>query len=329
MAGMEAELGWFAQLGRMAHKIAGRVTKRAQDWDTPESSRTQAPWRSFELADVMEEGLAREVTTSYIAPRPNDDQETRLVVERSDDRMMYLLKSERDEPVLFAKVSKSNSDSVDMYIPTGGDPPTAVGPAFTLSRTEAHGGAKDAWVLTSNRCECCEYLSPNKGVHCCKACKRDLMYIRQSPQELRGCQVMHIEVDMPQLRQDGTPAVWCHRLRANGLPGSAIAAPAPGAAAAAAGEAGGIRVVSRKPRWSARLKSLVQDFYGRCACASAKNLQMEVEGSQLTSRNSQKTQPKPHLLHGKLGANTFVLDYKHPFGMAQAFAVALTTKDWK
>lgn len=324
MAGMEAELSWFAQLGRMAQKITGRVTKRAQKCESPEST-TQAPWRSFELADVMEEGLAREVTTSYIAPRPNDDEETRLVVERSEDRMMYVLKSEQDEPVLLAKVSKSTG-GVDMYIPTGGDPPLALGPAFTLARTE---DSEKAWVLTSNRCECCQYLSPNKGVDCCRVCKRDLMYVRQAPEELRGCLVMDVKVDMPALRPDGTPEVWCHRLRASGLPESAYAVPAPGAAAAAAGEARGIRLVSRKPRWSPKLKSLVQDFYGRCACASAKNLQMEVQDSQMQGRSKHKTLAKPHLLHGKLGENTFVLHYKHPLGMAQAFAIALTTKDWK
>jgi hypothetical protein len=300
----------------MAQKITGR-TKRGQHGESPERGNTQAAWRSFELADVMEEGLAREVTTSYLTPRPKDEQESRLLVERSQDRLQYVLKTERDEPLLLAKTSKSR---VDMYIPVGGDPPTAVGPAFTLVRTE---DASKTWVLTSNRCECCEYLSPSRA-HCCKACKRDLMYIRQRPEELRGCQVMHMEVDLPALRPDGTPAIWCHRLREGGLPGtSSFASPAPGAEAAAAGQAGGIRLVSRMPRWSSRLKSLVQDFYGRCACASAKNFQLEVMGSQRCGVG------KPELLHGKLGEDTFVLDYRHPLGMAQAFAIALTTKDWK
>ena len=35
------------------------------------------------------------------------------------------------------------------------------------------------------------------------------------------------------------------------------------------------------------------------------------------------------MLFGKIDEDEFVLDYRHPLGMAQAFAVALSTKDWQ
>jgi len=117
---------------------------------------------------------------------------------------------------------------------------------------------------------------------------------------------MSVEVDLPALREDGTPEVWCPRSSQG---------------------RNKVRLESRKPTWSSRIKNLTLDFYGRCTRASPKNFQLQVEGTQQNFKG--KKLPEPEMLFGKIDDDAFVLDYKHPLGMAQAFAIALTTKDWK
>jgi hypothetical protein len=265
----------------------------------------------------MEEGLAREVTACFITPPPENAPEARLLIERSQDHSHFLLTSEEGDALLLARVVEKGPEegSVEMWVPTGGDPPTAVGPAFTLS----HAGNGDTWTLSCTRCECCEYLPPTCA-GCGQQCKRHLMYIRQSPETVHGCKVMHMEAEIPPLRPDGKPAIWCTRPRAAGeSPRGSCSAP-PEAAFAGAGQC----LESWKPRWSTRLQSLTQDFYGRCDRASAKNIQMGLASA--TPRRCDKQ--RPELLHGKIGDNHFCLDYRQPLSMVQAFALALSTKNW-
>jgi hypothetical protein len=72
------------------------------------------------------------------------------------------------------------------------------------------------------------------------------------------------------------------------------------------------------------LKSLTLDFFGRCSKASPKNIQLQFPGADQTGVSQEKVQ----LLFGKIDDNLFVLDYRQPLGMVQAFAAALSTKDW-
>merc|ERR550514_1788918 len=112
---------------------------------------------------------------------------------------------------------------------------------------------------------------------------------------------MTMEVDVPALSADDTPAVWCEHC---------------------SGERPQLSLVSKRPRWSASRKSLTLDFRGRCSKASAKNVQLQLGGA-----SNEKTR-EPELLFGKTGDNTFVLDYRRPLSMAQAFAIALSVNGW-
>jgi hypothetical protein len=302
-----------------------------------ESART-----SFDLADAMELGMASEATDSFMAPMRKDELENRLLIECAEDAARYVLTTEKSEPLLVAQVSK-NTGNINMYIPTGGDPPKCADPAFTMSPANAH---QREWVLTCNRCECCEYLPPSR-LRCSKAaCRRTLGHIRSKCIMTNGCKMMHMEVDVPALRDDGTPEIWCNRKekelersprpsatsstssadsspRSSG-PSAGIAMSSPAGRAASAHLAGGkLLLESRQPRWSPKLKSLILDFFGRCDLASTRNFQL-----QLATLSDQAGRRKPELLHGKVGDNTYVLDYRYPLGMAQAFAIALATKDW-
>jgi len=294
---VDEQLGWFCQLGKIAGQAAGKVKS---SWGDAVLRRTTGAWRSFELADIMEQGLAREVTTAFATPPRQGLPSRHLVVHRSEDRTEHVLESEDGDPLLVARGAKGTG-SIDIYIPLGGDPPIAVGPAFTLATS---GEDEECWTLTSNRCECCEYL-PQARACCASECKRELAHIYHRREKIGQGTVMCMEVDIPALRADGTPSVWCRR---------------------AAGEWASVALESRRPTWSARLKSLTLDFYGRCSRASAKNFQLQMAGQRAAPRGAKQ---ESELLFGKIADDDFVLDYKHPLSMAQAFAIALSTKDWQ
>jgi hypothetical protein len=217
-----------------------------------------------------------------------------------------------------------------MFIPTGGDPPTAVGPAFTLKATNAD---KTSWVLTGKRCDCDQYIPENRRAlgGCAKeACKPELMWVQHSKTDVRGCKVMNMDVQMPPLSAEGVPEMACGSSPYLSPPASPTS---PGRRRRRTFDAGdesndgpknSVRLVSRLPRWSPKLQSLTQDFYGRCKCASSKNIQLDLP----VPAGQAMWKEKPALLHGKAGADTYVLDYKYPLGMAQAFALALTTSGW-
>jgi hypothetical protein len=304
--GAEDELGWFSHLGRRARDVIDKKRPGAQ---VPDAAETL--WRSFDLADSMEQGLSREAATSFIAPLDTGRGESQLLIERSKDRAEYQLKAPSGEQLLLARVSKDGF-TVDMYIPAGGDPPVAVGPAFTLAAQDAQ---QTEWTLTSAHCGCCQYVPPTR-LRPGEACKRELARIRCWSEDLEKYKVMHMEVDLPLLRSDGTPNIWCPRSASSGGGCSECAG-----AARRTGPA--LRLVSRVPRWSPRLKTLVLDFFGRATCASAKNIQLEL------ASNPSDYKERPEFLHGKVSENAFVVDYKYPLSMAQAFAMALATKRWQ
>jgi len=304
----QEELGWLRQLRDVAGGVAGKVKPA---WvDALCKRKPREAWQSFELADVMEQGMAREVTTSFITPPPRDAPSKHLLVERSQDRTEYVLSSETGEPLLLAR-SARGSQQVDIFVPTGGDPPVAVGPAFTLA---ADGPKHERWTLYSDRCECCEYL-PESRACCSRVCRRELAHVRHAREDIGKGTLMYMEVDLPSLGEDGSPSVWCTR---------------------AGGDWGRLRLESKRPVWSPRIKSLTLDFYGRCSCASPKNFQLQAVGADGRgaaaggpSRGRGGRTREAELLFGKIDDDAFVLDYKHPLGMAQAFAIALSTKDWQ
>jgi len=79
------------------------------------------------------------------------------------------------------------------------------------------------------------------------------------------------------------------------------------------------RILStRPPKWSYEANSLILDFKDRKILASAKNFQL-----------SEKASPD-HVLfqYGKLGPNSFGLDFKYPLNVIQAFGISLTTLHW-
>eukprot|EP00746_Dinoflagellata_sp_MGD_P004999 gnl/MRDRNA2_/MRDRNA2_109672_c0_seq1.p1 gnl/MRDRNA2_/MRDRNA2_109672_c0~~gnl/MRDRNA2_/MRDRNA2_109672_c0_seq1.p1 ORF type:complete len:318 (+),score=71.99 gnl/MRDRNA2_/MRDRNA2_109672_c0_seq1:101-1054(+) len=314
MAVNNEDLSWFRKLGRFAgkavekspflQKTIEKITRKSKYIEDPMS----IEYRAFELADAMEQGLAKELTTAFIkapAPPTKEKKVETLLVHRSDDRAEHVLTSMDGEPLLIAKGLKGGDPSrIDIFVPTGGDPPVALGPAFTLAMDDY---CDDTWTLTAERCECCEYLPPAKACYCGKQGRRELAHIRHFRETIGGGSAMCMEVDLPALRHDSSPEIWCTRTGTCNDPNREI-----------------VTLESRRPRWNSKLSSLVMSFWGRCSCASAKNFQLQTFGATRTDKEQDV-----ELLFGKTGPNAFVLDYRRPLGMVQAFAVALSTASWK
>jgi hypothetical protein len=306
MAFFQEELGWFAKLGRLASSVSNRAQKC--EVRREENSLDATEWKSFDLADVMEAGQARELTTSFMAAPPREQASSYLIVERSKDRSKHMLKTEAGEPLLLAMRDKEDCGTINFYVPTSGDPPVALGPAFQLM---AQDDEMTTWSLSTDRCECCAYM-PKARTSCTRAsegcCRQELMHVRQTREDFGPCSMMTMEVELPSLRPDGVPDAACEH--SEGLERSPR-----------------LRLESRRPRWNKRLNSLILDFHGRCSKASVQNFQLDwVSGEEDVETVKQG---EPEILFGRTGNDEFVLDYKHPLGMAQAFAIALTTNVWQ
>jgi hypothetical protein len=131
--------------------------------------------------------------------------------------------------------------------------------------------------------------------------------VSQTREDYGSISMMSMQVDMPTLRADRSPELWCERT------GGPEVKPR-------------LQLKSRRPRWNKRMRTLILDFHGRCSKASVQNFQLDLA----TGDESRKApRGEPEVLFGRTGADRFVLDYRSPLGMAQAFAIALTTNPWQ
>jgi len=252
-------------------------------------------WRSFELADAMEQGLAQELTSNFVTA-PVQGEVKRVIVEDSLDGTQHVLLTEDGSPLLFARKG-CRGNKLDIYIATGGDPPIGLGPAFSIT---AEGSKSETWTLTSDRCEQCAYL-PRERRCCAAAGQRELARIRHQREQVGPCTMMCMEVDLPELTDDRTPA--CSVVGGQGTQRKC-------------------RLVSKRPVWNERLQALTLDFHGRVKMTSHKNFQLQHSGEELSPPS------EPELLFGKAGENSWVLDYRTPLGMVEAFAIVLSTRIW-
>jgi len=310
IAALPAEVGWLRHISRLALKSVGSSPKS-------EMTRTDQTWRPpFEMADVMEEGMAEDITAGLLKPPHSSEHVQKLVVEYCEETSEHLLLTADGEPLLIARTNRDEGYA-EIFIATGGDPPTMVGPAFKLTASSTVGrDGRDRYTfsLGTERCECCAYtpevLLPVGG---CKTCYRELAYIQHYDVNVGKGSIMCVEVDVPKLRADGSPECWCAS--------SSTSPVRAGRSSENANDA--LRLVSVKPKWNAKVSGLTLYFYGRATKASVRNFQLaEAEAKAVAGAG------KHSFLFGKTGDGTFVLDYKQPLSIVQAFAIALSSTDW-
>lgn len=86
---------------------------------------------------------------------------------------------------------------------------------------------------------------------------------------------------------------------------------------------------NKSPRWHEQLQCWCLNFKGRVTVASVKNFQL-VAATEPSQGDSQAAeQDKVLLQFGKIGKDTFTMDYKYPLSAVQAFAICLSSFDTK
>lgn len=80
---------------------------------------------------------------------------------------------------------------------------------------------------------------------------------------------------------------------------------------------------NKAPRWNEHLQCWCLNFHGRVTVASVKNFQLAaiVDQSQPGGKGDEETV----LQFGKVGDDTFTMDYRKPLSAFQAFAICLTS----
>eukprot|EP00928_Gymnodinium_smaydae_P084801 TRINITY_DN68084_c0_g1_i1.p1 TRINITY_DN68084_c0_g1~~TRINITY_DN68084_c0_g1_i1.p1 ORF type:complete len:287 (-),score=49.02 TRINITY_DN68084_c0_g1_i1:98-958(-) len=248
--------------------------------------------RAFAIAEAMEMGFARELVTDFVAPLRRSTRLWKFQVRRSDDRSEYRLFGDDEAFLMYAR-ARDTGRSVDFFLY---DPDTdrelfdADRPAFTLT----YEVARSEWVL-----------------------RQKLPDARQSakPPALAGeARGAGYEVELAQIRHRrdrvGEGVSYCLE--------AALAPPASALKAGEADRAAPLLLRTRRPAWNEDLGCLVLDFKGRKVVASAKNFQLAPQG-------------KPQHVacqYGKIGPNSFGLDFRYPLTVIQAFSIAMTTTCW-
>eukprot|EP01018_Ginkgo_biloba_P009928 Gb_06850 [translate_table: standard] len=85
---------------------------------------------------------------------------------------------------------------------------------------------------------------------------------------------------------------------------------------------------NKAPRWHEQLQCWCLNFRGRVTVASVKNFQL-VAATEPAQPISQSDQDKVILQFGKVGKDTFTMDYRYPLSAFQAFAICLSSFDTK
>lgn len=274
---------------RWIHPENGDNSPGSKVGDVPDEPRQ---WRAFELADLMEQGLTVGLTSTFI-PAPKDPSiEERFCVERSLDRQEWLVTRQDGEGLLLARAN-NNDGGYRIFVARDGQPPTAFGPAFLLTTNDK----RDKWTLQCPTCDVCE----SRGRRKCGT--RELAHITHFAESIGEGQIFCMDMKIPELHEDDSCAPWCPVC----------------SSAAGISEESSMILTTRRPKWNPRRKSLSLDFFGRCSLASAKNFQLQFADKP----------GKVKLLFGKVATNSFVLDFKRPLGLVQAFAAAVSAADWK
>jgi len=256
--------------------------------DVPDEPRQ---WCAFEFADLMEQGLSGGLTSTFLEV---SQEEVRLCVQRSQDRKEYLLTTPDGAKLLLAR-KNDNGDTFSIFVTGDGEPPKAMGPAFSLVPNKE----KNKWSLDAKTCDQCQ----SRGKRVCGG--RELAFISHHMEEVGQGQICCLDMEIPSVLDNSSKQdVWCPVCRGSDAKDC---------------DQKFTELTSRRPKWNPRRKTLSMDFYGRCSMASSKNIQLEDVSKP----------EKLRLLYGKVAPNQFVLDYNCPLSMVQAFAAAVSTSVWK
>ncbi|CAE8740580.1 unnamed protein product, partial [Polarella glacialis] len=260
--------------------------------------------RSFDIADCMEQGLARETGSDFTVPVRRSSKLWRFRVARSEDKLSARLMTDTGDFLMHAQIYLAEKRvGFYLYDPLGRDKElfNTSSPAFSMS----FNSARTDWRLVQERCDNCQFSPPH--LSCNSRGKQQLAHIRHLRKPVGDGVSNVMEVRIPGLYTDGSCVVWCPMLGRTDL-------------AVVSDEANyeTQQLVTKEPVWNEQVESLVLDFKGRNVLSSAKNFQLALR---------QKPQ---HCIcqFGKIGPTNFGLDFRYPMNVIQAFGAAMSTIFW-
>lgn len=232
-------------------------------------------------------------------------------------------------------------------------------PDFVMTRADV----TDDWSLIQTRCECCGRRP--RRVTCAHLGKgQQIARILHTQKKVGEASVHHLDARMPPLLSDSGSAIWCPAYLGYDLGGARPPASprrtpsskgmlSPGGSPRRTPSSRGpardpaddlVCLKTKLPTWDKEVECLVLNFN------NVKNLQTSARNFMLRGRKddsedarsvdqspraggqsptSSKCDAKMILQHAKVGARTFSLDFMHPLGVIQAFALALCSLDWE
>jgi hypothetical protein len=275
--------------------IAAAIDEDEQDSDCE---------RAFELADTLELGLAREIVTDFMHPLRRSSKLWRFHVVRADDRLQYRLFSDEGDFLMYAKVfPDAHKVQFHLYNPNErGDSLFDIArPAFTMT----YNGSRTEWKLVQEKCENCQFT--RKHLSCVHCGKQQVACMKHSRISIGDGIFNRMEVHVPGLYSDESRVVWCPKLGRGDL-----------GLKSQCDNYESQMLATKKPVWNDEIESLVLDFKGRTIQSSAKNFQIAM------------AQRPDHVIcqYGKIGTNTFSLDFRYPLSVIQAFGISMSTMFW-
>eukprot|EP00747_Dinoflagellata_sp_TGD_P065756 gnl/TRDRNA2_/TRDRNA2_154491_c0_seq3.p1 gnl/TRDRNA2_/TRDRNA2_154491_c0~~gnl/TRDRNA2_/TRDRNA2_154491_c0_seq3.p1 ORF type:complete len:343 (+),score=61.61 gnl/TRDRNA2_/TRDRNA2_154491_c0_seq3:185-1213(+) len=262
-----------------------------------------------------------------------------LVITPTDFSAEYHLTSETGDPLLTARFFRreqrieflrgaSAAPSEAAQSPSASSSPRRTRPAFTMNYIES----MDEWCLLQGKCEHCVHRP--RHLTCEYQGKgQQVARIQHSREKVHEAFVHCATVHLP-----GPAAIWCPVRTGRDLgrsPKRATSRPQAQSDGAASSSSPNIErsqlvqqehdteesilLPSKRPKWDSEVESLVLNFKDRKVKTSPQNF-MLCEGPDQESEIV--------FQHGKLGSNTYFLDFKHPLSPVQAFAISLTSLLW-
>jgi hypothetical protein len=299
----ERYLSWVWPLAQCTSKSDGkdRFKDIAASFESESESDNE---RAFDIADCLEQGLAREIVTDFMHPLRRSRKLWRFNVVASEDKLEHRLYSDDGDFLLYARTyPECRKLQFHLYSPR--DNPNSLfdpaKPAFTMT----YNGSRTEWRLVQEKCEHCQFSPRHLSCACCG--KQEVAYIKHSKVRSGDDIFNHMELHVPGLHDDESRVIFCPRLGRSPL----------GLDQNSASNESQM-LVTKMPIWNDAAQGLSLDFKGRDVKPSTQNFQLTLG-----------KRPE-HVIcqFGMIGPHTYSLDLKYPLSVIQAFGVSLTTAMW-
>jgi hypothetical protein len=260
--------------------------------------------RAFDIADCLEQGLAREIVTDFMHPLRRSRKLWRFQVDSSEDRLQHQLFTEEGDFLMYAQAFPE-SRKVHFHLYSPSDDASALfdpaRPAFTMSFNES----RTEWRLVQEKCEHCQFAPKHLSCACCG--KQEVAMIKHCKVRTGDDTFNHMELHVPGLYSDESRVIWCPKLGKGSLGMNH-----------SSDNNESQMLVTKMPVWNDEAQGLVLDFKNRDVLSSPKNFQLTL------GRRPDHTICQ----YAKIGPNTFCLDLRYPLSVIQAFGTSLTTMFW-